>query len=326
MPKAKVVYIGTLNPRRFQMFVESTPEEFLLVTLPQTSSPDEMIREIKDADFLIPHLGRRRLPDEVCRAGKHLKLIQLTGSGDDSLPLPLLRDLGIPVANVGGGNAISVAEHAVTLMLMVLRRVVPSMMALRQGKWRVDLDDTQYAELYQKTVGIVGLGNQGRWVGRITSGFGAQVIFCNTSKIRLTMAGLIPSRQVALDELLRTADVVTLHVPLKKNTVGLIGRRELELMKPSAILINTCRGPVVDEVALINALRKQHIAGAGLDVFEHEPIDLDNPLLHMEQVVCTPHMGGAGREKLIRSQNQVWGNLKAVLRGDQPDSLVSTPQ
>ncbi len=323
MPKAKVVSIGTYPARYLEQLVESTPSGFSLVTLPATASLNEMVRELEDADFLFQRHQATTYPDELYRAGKQLKLIQITGMGYDRLPLPLLEELGIPVANTGGMNAIAVAEHAVTLMLMVLRRVVVSMAALRDGKWRLGLDDSQFAELYQKTVGIVGLGNIGRWVGRIVSGFGAQVVFYDAVKMPLTMATLIPGRQVTLEEFLRTADVVTLHAPLNKDTQGLIGRQELELMKASAILINTCRGPVVDETALIDALRQQRIAGAGLDVFEQEPVDLSNPLLQMEQVVCTPHIGGSARENFSRRLSQMWGNFEAVLRGEHPDNLVS---
>ncbi|MFC1933005.1 NAD(P)-dependent oxidoreductase [Chloroflexota bacterium] len=321
MQKVKVAYIGVPNAQYMESLVESAPAGFFVKDLSGTADQGEMLRELEDADFLIQ---RRRIPDELYRACKRLKLLQLTSAGYDYVPMPVLREMGIPVANIGGANAIAVAEHVVTLMLMVLRQIIPSMVALRDGKWQMDMDENQYAELYQKTVGIVGLGNIGRWVGRIVSGFGAQVVFCDAFKMPLTMATLIPGTQVTLEKLLRIADIVSLNAPLNKDTQALIGRDELELMKPNAILINTCRGKVVDEAALIDALRQQRIAGAGLDVFEQEPIDLGNPLLQMEQVVCTPHIGGAAREKFPRQLSQIWGNFEAVLRGERPVSLVST--
>ncbi|MBA7486241.1 Hydroxypyruvate reductase [subsurface metagenome] len=322
MLKAKVLFVGALSAQYAEWLTKSAPPGFSVVILPASAGHEKLLKEVEDADFLI--LRHSDFPDEFYQAGKQLKLIHITGMGYDWLPLPLLQELDIPLANIGGENAIAVAEHAVTLMLMVLRRVVPAMAALRDGKWRKDLDDSLSAELHQKTVGIVGVGNIGRWAGRIVSGFGAKVIFCDAIKMSLTAAALIPGRQVTLDELLRTADVVSLHVPLSKDTQGLIGSGELDLMKPSAIIINTCRGPVIDEAALIDALRQQRIAGAGLDVFEQEPIDLSNPLLQMEQVLCTPHMGGAAKENFPRRTSQIWENFEAVLRGELPVNLVNT--
>jgi glyoxylate/hydroxypyruvate/2-ketogluconate reductase len=322
MSDAKVVVIGE-QAAGTDKWVESAPKGFRVVSLPPTATMEDMIRAVRDADFLVLRHGDIDYTEEFFRACKKAKLIQLPGAGFDWLPLPLLQELGIPVANVGGVNAIAVAEHAVTLMLMVLRRIVPSMTALRQGKWRKDFDDDQYAELYQKTVGIVGLGNIGRWSGRIVSGFGAQVIFYDPIRMRLSLKALVPARQVGLEELMSIADVVSVHTPLSKETRGLIGRKELALMKPSAIIVNTSRGPLIDEAALIDVLRQKRIAGAGLDVFEKEPMDLTNPLLQMEHVVCTPHIGGAAVENSPRRRNQAWENFEDVLNGLQPVSLVS---
>lgn len=204
-----------------------------------------------------------------------------------------------------------------------MRRIVPSTVAMKQGKWRRDLDDAWYHELFHKTVGIVGLGNIGRWAGHIFHGFGTEIIFYDSERIRLSTAALIPGRQVSLDELLKTSDVVSLHVPLSEKTKGMIGKREFGLMKPTAFLINTCRGPVVDEAALIEALRNKQIAGAGIDVWKKEPVNLDNPLLQMENVVATPHIGGAAQESFPRRLGQIWENFEAVLAGQRPVSLVA---
>ncbi len=151
------------------------------------------------------------------------------------------------------------------------------------------------------------------------------MVFCDTAKMPLTTALLIPGRQVTLEDLLRTADIISLHIPLNKDTRGLIGRGELGLMKPTAILINTSKGPVLDEAALIEALQEQRIAGAGLDIFEQEPIDLSNPLLQMEQVVCTPHIASVAGGNLSSKISQIWENIEAVLRGERPAGLVGTP-
>ncbi len=322
MPRAKVLFIGRLPERDLKAFADTAPEGFKMVCLAPSSPKEQQLKEISDADFLIWQ-NKSGVGEEHYRAARKLKLVQTTGMGFDSIPLDVLKELNIALANIGGANAITVAEHAVTLTLAVMRRLIPSNLAMKQGKWRRDLDEACHHEVFRKTVGIVGLGNIGRWSAHIFNGFGAQIIFYDSLKVRLSTAALIPARQVPLDELVSTADIVSLHVPLNEKSRGLIGRREIALMKPSAILINTSRGPVVDEAALIEALRNNRIAGAGIDVFEKEPTNLDNPLLQMENVVCTPHMGGSCEESFPRRLDQIWENFEAVLRGERPNTLIN---
>ncbi|MGP4994342.1 NAD(P)-dependent oxidoreductase [Glutamicibacter ardleyensis] len=298
----------------------ATPQNCELVVLPSGTSVERLCAEAADADFIISGID---VPEEVFRAAKQAKFIQYMSSGYGQLPLAVVNDLGIPVAQMKT-HSISVAEHAVTLILSLLRRIPASMHQLREGKWREDLDESSHAELYGKTVGIVGLGNIGRWVGKVVHhGFGANVIYYDNAEIPLTVSELISARSVPLDELVSESDVVCVSLPLNEGTNLLIGQEELSLMKNSAVLVNVGRGEVIDEKALIQLLRERRIAGAGLDVYAREPLDLSSELLDLESVICTPHMAGVGWENVQRRIATVWENIDTALRGQVPRGVIT---
>ena len=318
----KVLFLNPL-PDYISRMEDAMPSGYHLTVLPADATVSDMRREVADADFLISGVD---VPEEVFRAAKQIKFIQYMSSGYGQLPLNVLNELGIPVAQMKT-HSISVAEHAVTLMLSVLRRIPATQEMMREGKWRPDLDETSYGELYGKTVGIVGLGNIGRWVGKIVhQGFGADVIYYDNAEIPLTVSELIPAAAVSLDVLMRQSDVVCVNVPLNTESHEMIGAVELSLMKASGILINVGRGEVVDEAALIAALRDGAIAGAGLDVYAVEPLDLDNELLRLPTVVCTPHMAGVGWENVQRRIATVWSNVETVMRGGIPSGVITDVQ
>jgi len=315
----KVLFINPLKDY-IDGLVRSTPEGFNLKIMPPEASVAELCREAADADFIVSGI---EVPEEVFRAAGKAKFIQYMSSGYGQLSLNILNDLGIPVAQMKT-HSISVAEHAVTLILSLLRRIPASMQQLREGKWRQDLDEASYAELYSKTVGIVGLGNIGRWVGKVVHhGFGANVIYYDSAEIPLTVSEMISAKPVSLDTLMRESDVVCVSLPLNDGTDRLIGRHELAQMKESAVLVNVGRGEVIDEAALIEVLREGRIAGAGLDVFEREPLDLNSELPSLDRVICTPHMAGVGWENVQRRLVTVWENIDVVLRGEVPRGVVT---
>lgn len=315
----KVLFINPLEGY-ISRLVESAPEGFDVKVMAPQSHVSDLCREAADADFFIMGVD---VPEQVFRAAKKARFIQYMSSGFGQLPVETLNELGIPVAQMKA-HSISVAEHAVTLTLATLRRVPASMRLLREGAWRPDLDEMSYAELYNKTVGIVGLGNIGRWIGKIVhNGFGANVIFYDNAEIPLTVSELIPARAVTLEELMKQSDVVCLSVPLNAQSDKMIGRDQLAFMKQQAIIVNVGRGEVVDEKALTDCLRERRIAGAGLDVFMKEPLDLGSDLLTMEQVVCTPHMAGVGWENVERRIETVWQNFDTVLRGGIPSGIIT---
>ena len=321
--EAKVVFVTRHNnPVYRKVFWEHVPPGFNVLWMDANeSNEDEIVDQMLDADFLLV-LGAS-IPERALREAKQLKLIQLFTQGYDYFPLAITSELGIPVANIGGATAVTVAEHTVLLMLAVLRRIFPSIAALKEGKAFGTLDRRLYHQLYEKVVGIVGFGNIGRRVASLVHGFDAKVIFYDRVEIPPAFTEKVQARPVTLEELLRTADIVSLHVPLEESTRGMIGWEQLEIMKPSAIVINTSRGNIVDEEALIRALSQNKIAGAGLDVFTKEPPESDNPLLDMENVVATPHMGGLAWEHQDARFELIWGNVIDVWHGKPPRNVVN---
>lgn len=315
----KVLFINPLKD-----YVEglraATPQDCELVVLTGGTTVERLCAEAADADFIISGI---EVPEEVFRAAKKARFIQYMSSGYGQLPLAVLNDLGIPVAQMKT-HSISVAEHAVTLILSLLRRIPAATQQLREGMWREDLDESSYAELYGKTVGIVGLGNIGRWVAKVVhQGFGAKVIFYDNAEIPLTVSELFAARSVPLDELMSESDVVCVSLPLNESTNQLIRQDELFLMKNSAVLVNVGRGEVIDETALIQVLRERRISGAGLDVYAREPLELHSELLNLESVVCTPHMAGVGWENVQRRIATVWDNIRLVLDGQVPRGVIT---
>ncbi len=211
-------------------------------------------------------------------------------------------------------------------MLAVMRRLLPSVENIRKGKFRAGpgLDRKYFHQLYEKTVGIVGFGSIGQRVAKLVRGFDAKVIFTKRSEAPQSIVTDLQAQRVNLEELLSSADIVSLHLPLLESTRRMIGWKQLTMMKPSAILINTSRGDVVDEAALIRALREKKIAGAGLDVFEPEPPSPDNPLLSMDNVVVTPHTGGSASENLAPRIKIMWDNVLRVWEGKEPRNIVTS--
>ncbi|MFC1869767.1 NAD(P)-dependent oxidoreductase [Chloroflexota bacterium] len=322
MKEAKVVFINRADQTLREVFWEHVPPGFNVVWMAAgESSEDEIVAQLCDADFVL--LTRASVPERALRGARQLKLIQTFSQGYDGVPIHVTSELGIPVANIGGANAIAVSEHTVLLILALLRNLSGSIAAVKEGKTAIDIDRKLYHHLQGKTVGIIGLGDIGRRVARKVRAFDADMIFYDKTEVPGTVVEEIKARPASLEELLRTADVVSLHVPLLASTRGLIGREQLKLMKPSAILINTSRGEVVDEKALTRALREKKIAGAGLDVFTKEPPEIDNPLLSMENVVSTPHIGGYAWENFLTRFDDVWGNVIGVWQGQPPRNVVT---
>lgn len=276
---------------------------------------------IREADVV----GFRRVlpfafePQIVSGAGR-LKFIHRSGSGADWFDVPLLSRMGILVAVNSGFNAPSVAEHTVTVTLLLLRRTLDFIATMRAGEWVRDLPGAPVMMLGGKTVGVVGVGAIGSRVARAMLALGARVIcYQRDSSIALPEGAVWAD----FDELVAAADVVSLHVPLLPETQKMIGRRELAMMKPTAVLVNASRGTVVDQAALVAALAEGRIRGAGLDVFEEEPLARDHPLRAMPNVILTPHVGGAGIEIIERQVEGTLSNIDLFVAGRRPERLVN---
>lgn len=253
---------------------------------------------------------------------RKLKLMQSGGQDTGHLPVKYALGKGIYVANAGGANAIAVAEYTVCAMLDCMKRVLQYNQGIREGKWRLPLDRKGQHELYEKTVGIVGFGNIGRRVAKLSFGFGANIIYHERFFVPYALRADSKAKPVSMDELLRQSDVVTIHVPSFTANRKMIGYDELSKMKPSAYLINTSRGANIDEAALIRALNEKKIAGAAIDVWDPEPPDPKNPLINMPNVLATPHMAGSSWENAVPSYDTVWRNIVMVSEGKEPLNLI----
>lgn len=251
-----------------------------------------------------------------------LQFVQKSGTGVDAFDLAALTDHGILLSNNAGLNASCVADHTILLALLCLRNNFRHLASLRKGVWNRSEPGPTALQLEGKTVGIVGMGDIGTHAARRFLGFGANVLAHGRrhNGAATILAGV---RWVSMDDLLRESDVVSLHVPLTHQTRRLIGGRELGLMKRTAVLVNTSRGPVVDEEALYQALVDGRIRAAGLDVFEKEPTPSDNPLLALENVYATPHCAGLSEEMEQMQAEASLSNVERFLSGGAPLRLLN---
>lgn len=318
MPEV-LVFSGPALPL-LDMANEMKPEDWSLHVRTSESTDAEVAEAAKLADFIL--VFGHGVSDDVLRIAEKTKLVQLCSAGFDGVNLGLAGEMGIPVSNNGGANAIPVAEFAITLMLSTIRHLPISNDDTKAGDWmRPEVDGRDSHELFGATVGIVGAGKIGSNVAGMLRGFDTTTLY--TDKVRSEKAEGFGAARVELDELLERSDIVTLHTTLDSSTRALISDRELKMMKKSAVLINTCRGPVVDEKALERALEDEEIWGAGLDVFEQEPVDPNNPLLKLDNVVVAPHIAGKSYESYPRRVRFAFENMKRVWDGGKPQSIVS---
>ena len=271
----------------------------------------------QDAEYFLG-VARGGMGGEFFRAAPKLKLVQLTSAGYDRIDVEAARKARVPVSNNGGANAIAVSEHTIMLMLAVLKKLVYHHNNIVAGKWRVgDMGESTF-EASDRTLGIIGFGNIGKKVARRALAFDMRVQYYDIARLTEAQEDALGVRFVLFGELLRTSDVVTLHVPLTDLTRKMMGPSQFALMKSSAILVNTCRGPVVDEDALHKALTSGQIAGAGLDVMVEEPPTSKHPLLSLPNVTFTPHSAGPTWENWVARFRNAFDNIQRVAGGDKP--------
>jgi D-3-phosphoglycerate dehydrogenase len=276
---------------------------------------DHLAEIIKDADGLIT--GLEKITPGVLENANRLKVISAGGVGYDHIDLEAATARGIAVCNCAGCNNRSVAELAFGMMLSLSRQIYQSDRAMRNREW----GRFTGSELWGKTIGIVGLGRVGKSVAQLARGFGMRIL-ANDVAWDISYADEYGISYVPLDRLLQESDYVTLHTPLTPWTHNLISERELDMMKPTAYLINTARGPIVCEDALCKALEQGRIAGAGLDVFVVEPTN-NCAFREFDNVIITPHIGGASNEAYERSLQLALLNVTSVLNGRPPHSQVN---
>ena len=316
-----VPFFTNLAPETAALLTQYAPADFTVTVYPSTLPDTEKIAIVRAAEYLILFPGY--LSEPVLRAAENVKLIQLVSVGFDRMDLNLCRELGIPVANNGGANALDVTEHTIAMILAFYRRMVEMDANVRSGQWNaIDSGATTYC-IDGKTVGIVGMGQIGQRVARLLGAFGANVLYYDPYPPAPSVAHALNAQQVTLEALFAQSDIVTLHIPLNDSTNKLVNERLLALMKPTALLVNTCRGPVIDEAALTEALRERRIAGAALDVLTQEPPDPTNPLLQLDNVLFTPHTAGVTRDTWPRRGKFIFENLQRVAAGNAPLATIS---
>jgi phosphoglycerate dehydrogenase-like enzyme len=315
MPEPTIVFAPLLDPDVRAIADELLPPGFSFRNVAAGDVPGAIL----EADFLCGFIGPIDTAALVQAAANRLKLVQLMSAGYDRFNLEGARAARLPVAVNGGANAIAVAEHAIMLMLAALKHVHALDHAVRSGGWRSpSIASRRVYELYQSTVGIVGMGRIGQEVAKRLAGWEAIIVYYDPIRLSAERERELGVRYVGLDALLRTADVVTVHVPLNVHTRHLIDAESLSLMKPTAVLVNTARGGLVDEDALAAALREDRILGAGLDVLSQEPPPADHPLLELSNVILTPHTAGPTWQSFPRRFANCFANIERVQRGEKP--------
>ncbi len=287
-----------------------------LVIFNEKETDSEILKErVKDSHVLI--IANSPLRREVIEAAANLNMISVAFTGYDHVDLDACKERGISVSNAAGYSTPSVAELAYGLMISLLRKLVPLDKEVREGG---TMAGYRQNDLYGKTLGVIGVGAIGKKVASLGLAFGCNVLAYNRSKDEeLIKQGV---KYVELDELLKESDIVSVHLPLNDETRGLIDEDKIRLMKKDAFLINTARGPIVDNEALAKALNEGWIAGAGIDVFDMEPpIPADYPLLKAKNAILTPHIGFATEEAMVRRAHIAFANVEKWMEGS-PQNVV----
>ena len=328
-PTAVVVLLGPLGDPRSdtrRAELEAAAAKYPEVELRFVDSDQpraDQIRECQDAVALLPG-GVRNFDTDFISQLPNLRHIQTFSAGTDWMDKAALAELGVNVSNNGGANAVAVAEHAVLLMLTIERKLDRQIESVKNGTWMAGVggDRTEFHTLVDKRIGIVGLGRIGSRVAKRLQGWECEVVYHDVADFDADYVEAAGARYVEFDELLATSDIVSLHVPLERTTRHMMSDREFALMKPTAILVNTCRGPVVDEAALKRALADGQLFGAGLDVTEVEPIEPDNDLPNLPNVVVTPHLATRALESEHNAVEYALSNVARTARGEKPQWIV----
>jgi phosphoglycerate dehydrogenase-like enzyme len=277
----------------------------------KASSQEELIQRMKQAEVAINVRAYSKFTESVFVSCPSLKLLSILGTGTDQVDLAAASKYKVVVTNTPGFAAIAVAEHVLALMLSVARRICVINREVRENKWPRGL----MTQLHGKTLGLIGLGAIGGQLARISKGIGMRTLAWtfHPTQQRAQEAGV---ELVPLEDLLREADVISIHVRSTSQSENLIGKKEFSLMKPTAVVINTARGPIINHEALVKALTGRKIAGAGLDVFDQEPIPPDDPLIKLDNVVLTPHNAGMTPETIEKGAQMAVDNIVNYLQGN----------
>ena len=306
-------------------WASTEPEAAVLATadaelvIAETGEEDELVALVRDAHAILTCFAK--VTDDVVRAGDRLQVIGRYGIGVDNIAVDEATRRGIPVTNVPAYCLDEVAEHALALVLAFARRLHVYNPAVREGDWQLGRGAPMY-RIAGRTLGVVGFGKIGQTLARKASGLGLRILAYapRQASDAVRAAGAAPA---SLEELARESDYVSVHLPLNADTRGLIGEELLRSMKPTAFLVNTARGGIVDQDALLRALEEKWVAGAGVDVFEPERLPSDHPLLAQPNLIATPHVAFYSEESVHDLEVLAAENVAAVLSGRRPANLVN---
>jgi glyoxylate reductase len=291
---------------------------------------EEVKRALERADIVLgDYTFQMKIDEDLCNSMKKVRLIQQPSTGYDHIDVEACARKGIPVANAGGANAVSVAEYTIMAALALLKRLIYANEATAKGEWpQWKLMDLGTYDLYGKTWGIIGLGRIGREVAKRALAFGARVLYYDIRRLSKEEEERLGVEYARLSKLLRSSDIVSIHVPLTPETRHMLGEQEFRAFKPGAIFINPSRGELVDEEALAKAIKEGWIAGAAVDVYSREPPPEDHPLLKLARsgsynIIVTPHIAGANSDARARIIEHSVRNVIRVMMGEKPEAVVN---
>jgi phosphoglycerate dehydrogenase-like enzyme len=326
---SKIVMLDPMPAREVEFILSLLPDGFE-VSAPDPDGDGSAADLLATADIVVTRT--RPVDAQVLSQAPNLKFVQKYGGRPDRLDLDAARKAGVPVAIMPLVGCIAVAELTMTLILALSKQLVDAHVATVEGRYRdlgVEPEETNQRkhafqwmklpnlqEIRGKTLGVVGFGEIGTEVAKRARAFEMDVVYFKRDPLPQSINDFLGVRAASLDDVLAQSDFVTLHVPHSPETHRMIGARELGLMKSSAYLVNTCRGPVADEPALIEALQNRTIAGAGLDVFDYEPLPYDSPLVKLDNVILTPHIGGGTGGAREKQMKDVLDNVVRFARGE----------
>ncbi len=324
MAKKKILYHSHGNAELYALISDAAGGDFALVFL---DADDDAERYLKLADCAAVICAATPLRKRHLDAAPHLEIVHHQGVGwQDTTDWQEIRRRGLPLALTPEGTTIGVAEHTILLMLAASKHLAFADAELRSGRWHVNSLRPVSRELYGKAIGYVGMGRIAQCVAERLRAFGCSGVYHDPAvELPQAQAEALGLRPAGLDEVVATADILTLHIPLTAGTRNLIGADAIARMKPGAILVNTSRGGIVDEQALADALRSGHLLAAGLDVFETEPPPLGSPLLGLPNVVLTPHISAGTRDAMVQKMTALFANLRRFFATGELANRVTFP-
>jgi len=315
---AKVLVTDTLAPQGLEILER---EDAIEVVVSPGLAPGDLLTAIEDADALVIRSGTKVTAD-VIEAAKQLSVVGRAGIGVDNVDVPAATARGVVVMNTPGGNTVTTAEHALALLISLARHIPQATASMKSGKW--EKSRFMGTELFNRTLGVLGLGNIGRIVAQKAQGLGMKVVAYDPF-LSGAAAAKIDVELASFEDLLERADVISVHVPRTRDTLGLIDRDVFAKMKPGVLLVNAARGGIVDEEALFEALESGQVGGAGLDVFAEEPVPPDHPLVKHEKVVCTPHLGASTEQAQLNVSIAVAEQVRDFLLQGVVHNAVNVP-